>query len=125
MTDLAKALAAVGESAPGRPKLDDQLNVGHHGGIGPFDDGFDTRALANAWQNRAAQLNGHVAVLESLALRLAVRLAELEGNRALSTVKIVPCTRCKGRGWFRGGHAEDDFEITCNDCKGTGKEQPR
>ncbi len=66
MSELEKALAAVGESAPERP--------------------------LTAWMGASAAVNalaGHVKELESLALRLARRLAEAER-----------CRECNGAGSF-------------------------
>ena len=97
MSELEKALAAVGESAPERP--------------------------LSAWMGASAAVNalaGHVKDLESLALRLAVRLERAERCRVCSG---------SGREWEHVGHDEHGDAIGgfihCAACSGTGKEQGR
>ena len=104
MSDLSKALAAVGESAPERPILE------------PIEGGDECDEV-NSFANR---LGLHVTALESLALRLAVRLERAERCRVCSG---------SGREWEHVGHDEHGDAIGgfihCAACSGTGKEQGR
>ena len=104
MTTLQSKLSAVGEVAPERPVLADTRWERAH-----FELLQGEVAIAR-WRtvNELAEWGRQN---EALAARLAERLA----------AELKRCERCKGRGWFRGGHAETDFEVTCNDCKGRGR----
>lgn len=105
MTDLSKALAAVGESAPERPDFLDA----------PNRDAFHGAQYALS--------------LESLALRLAVRLERAE--RALAAERPLcegpdRCKTCDGYGsYILGGDVEVEHAVKCERCSGTGKEQGR
>lgn len=113
MSDLKQALAAVGESAPERPILE------------PIEGGDECDEV-NSFANR---LGLHVTALESLALRLAVRLERAE--RALAAERPLydgphKCKTCDGYGsYILGGDVEVEHAVKCERCSGTGKEQPR
>lgn len=104
MSDLSKALAAVGESAPERPILE------------PIEGGDECDEV-NSFANR---LGLHVTALESLALRLAVRLERAER-----------CRECDGERGEQMQVGQDEYGdaitalVPCAACSGTGKEQGR
>lgn len=116
MSELEKALAAVGESAPERPILE------------PIEGGDECDEV-NSFANR---LGLHVTALESLALRLAVRLERAE--------KSCPVCDARMRRLCGKGSASPEEVSTCHlyeghegPCEfstwrwmtGTGKEQGR
>lgn len=97
MSDLREALARIGEAVPERP--------------------------LSAWMGASAAVNalaGHVKDLESLALRLAVRLERAER-----------CRECDGERGEQMQVGQDEYGdaitalVPCAACSGTGKEQGR
>lgn len=113
MSELEKALAAVGESAPERP-MPEPIEGG--------DECDEVNSLAN-------RLGLHVTALEFIALRLAVRLERAE--RALAAERPLcegpdRCKTCDGYGsYILGGDVEVEHAVKCERCSGTGKEQGR
>lgn len=99
MSELEKALAAVGESAPERPILE------------PIEGGDECDEV-NSFANR---LGLHVTALESLVLRLAERVEKAE--RAILTV------RRSASDIDAALLILDPFDLTAvGRCHGTGKE---